>query len=583
MKKTILFAILTIAVNFAFAQYTVTVTTNKLTDTVKTCKDTTVIFYAQVLENGLSVEGSEFQWDFDDGTTFDFETDLDTVEHYFEDEGAYRVRVIAKKDGQESYDIIPILLGIEPDFAGTESNIPENQTGICNGDEITLTGQATPKEWDEDEKINTITLDPAKRIEDENFVNSKLNRRDFPVGDTIENAENIDSIGIFVEHSNTADLQIIATCTDFFGNDKEIILKDFGGVDKYLGEPIDEEGNYEQGTGYWYYFDNTPEYQHSLSNSTTFDATVPSGTYQSFQPFDNFIGCSYNGDWQLTINDNQSTDNGHLFAWSLNFNHAVKADTIIYENIYDLERSYWLGNSENDEGLVSSNGISDAIVEGYGTFQYEFFIYDNFGCRHDEPVPVTVEQPAIEASKTSLYIGETLTATSETSWAVEWLWEFGDKKKDHAEDQDYESESVDKIYLDEDTYELILKATSESGCEDTDTVEIKVDFRPIELAEYNVFTPNGDGNNDIFTFFQTEDDKITLANIEDINGQIINRHGNVVCRWNTTEEVEMGWDGHINNLAGMLAPSGTYFYIVRVRGKDGNKVEPFKGTIYLYR
>jgi len=580
MKKTILIGLLTILANISFAQYTVTITTKYQADTIKTCVDTTITFYAEVKEDGNIIEGSEFEWDFDDGVFFTPELDNDTVEHLFEDQGAFRVRVVATKDNKKSYDILVIKIGLDPNFNGTDSNVPKSQNGICSGEEVILTGKTEPIEWDKDEKLNIKTLEFVERIEDENYTSSIINRRDFEVGKTISNANNIDSIGVMIEHSNTSDLQIIVKCTNYNGDDKELILKDFGGVDKYLGEPVDEEANYDEGIGYWYYWDNTPEHG-TINSSTVLATTLPSGTYQSDEPFDNLVGCSYNGDWQIIINDNTPEDNGHLFEWSLYFNKPEKADTIIYQNTYFLEDSWWDG----EKGLYTSMGESEIEIEGEGNHRLDYFINDNFGCQHDTSINVMVEKANFEADKISAFIGEEINFTDNTSWAVDWRWNFGDDRDSSIvigkSDYTYK-------YKDEDVFNVIMKAESQSGCSDKDTLEVTIKYRPVELPGYNIFTPNGDGINEIFSFFIKDDDKITLANIEEISGVIVNRDGNVVCRWNTPEEAEAGWDGTIN-FTGAIAPPGVYFYVVKVKGKKKDydakrdKIEPFSGTIYLYR
>ncbi len=577
MKKIALIIVLIIFANISFAQYTVTITSNYQVDTIKTCIDTVITFYAEVREDGNIIEGSEFEWDFDDETIFTPELDADTVEHHFEDEGAFRVRVIATKDDKKSYDILVIKIGLDPDFDGTKSDVPEDQNGVCDGEEVILTGKVEPIEWDKDEKLNIKTLEFVERIDDENNTTSIINRRDFEVGKTITNANNIDSIGVNIEHSNTADLQIIVRCTNYNGVDNEIILKDFGGVDRYLGEPVDEEGNYDEGVEYWYYWDNTPEYG-TISSSSMLGTPLPSGTYESNESFDNLVGCSYNGDWQIFITDNTVENNGHFFEWSLYFDEPEKADTIIYENAYLFDKSWWTGDGE----LSASMGVVEVDVEGEGNHVFKYLINDDFGCVHDTTVDVMVEKANFEADKISAYIGEEITFTDETSWAVEWKWKFGNATDTTGVDV------VTKKYMEEDEFTVLMKVESESGCKDQDTVTVNIKYRPVELPGYNIFTPNNDGANEIFSFFIKEDDKITLANIEEISGVIVNRDGNVVCRWNTPEEAEAGWDGTVN-FTGVIAPSGVYFYAIKIKGKKKNykpkidKIQPFSGTIYLYR
>ncbi len=94
----------------------------------------------------------------------------------------------------------------------------------------------------------------------------------------------------------------------------------------------------------------------------------------------------------------------------------------------------------------------------------------------------------------------------------------------------------------------------------------------------NVFTPNGDGNNDRFIPVNVND----LADIEII---IYNRWGNIVYENTDLDNfIESGWDGtHKDN--GQLCSQGVYFYIATGRSVDLGNPESitFEGFIHLYR
>ncbi|MEZ4891119.1 MAG: gliding motility-associated C-terminal domain-containing protein [Crocinitomicaceae bacterium] len=85
------------------------------------------------------------------------------------------------------------------------------------------------------------------------------------------------------------------------------------------------------------------------------------------------------------------------------------------------------------------------------------------------------------------------------------------------------------------------------------------------LKEPNVFTPNGDGVNDLWT---------TDGNVIKIS--ILNRWGNVVF---SSENGFSGWNG--NNQNGNPCSEGNYFYILE--NKTGTEVSTHKGFITLIR
>lgn len=104
-----------------------------------------------------------------------------------------------------------------------------------------------------------------------------------------------------------------------------------------------------------------------------------------------------------------------------------------------------------------------------------------------------------------------------------------------------------------------------------DTVTQNIFLNPLIIP--NIFTPNNDGINDVFS--------IKLRGYENIAWKIYNRWGS---------ELKMGelkiendgfinlWDGRTNS--GTKVPDGTYYYIINLT-KNGDKMETKKGFITL--
>ncbi len=111
---------------------------------------------------------------------------------------------------------------------------------------------------------------------------------------------------------------------------------------------------------------------------------------------------------------------------------------------------------------------------------------------------------------------------------------------------------------------------SKGHCLDTVTKIITVDL-PSKLDVPNVFTPNGDGVNDLFF--------LKVANITDITALIYDRWGNKVFE-STSNTGNIEWDG--KTMGGKNASAGTYFYIIKGTGKDGTDYDK-KGNVSLYR
>ncbi|PJA08167.1 MAG: hypothetical protein COX70_04385, partial [Flavobacteriales bacterium CG_4_10_14_0_2_um_filter_32_8] len=85
----------------------------------------------------------------------------------------------------------------------------------------------------------------------------------------------------------------------------------------------------------------------------------------------------------------------------------------------------------------------------------------------------------------------------------------------------------------------------------------------------NVFSPNGDGENDGF-YFPNE-------GVTEINWQVYNRWGNLIFESNQLDQV---WDGKTN--ASKDCSEGTYYYIVNYKMKEKDW-ENAKGYVTLLR
>ena len=109
----------------------------------------------------------------------------------------------------------------------------------------------------------------------------------------------------------------------------------------------------------------------------------------------------------------------------------------------------------------------------------------------------------------------------------------------------------------------LYEVTATGRCLDvTASVLITADTCTSILSMPNVFTPNGDGENDTFL-------PMVVGEPSDFEMEIRNRWGQVVFR---STSVGTGWDGRIQ---GNHAPAGTYYWTVRYvdRLADGRKRE----------
>jgi len=123
-------------------------------------------------------------------------------------------------------------------------------------------------------------------------------------------------------------------------------------------------------------------------------------------------------------------------------------------------------------------------------------------------------------------------------------------------------------FTDEGCYQIVLIAESKWGCKDTTVFNpLCVDAYPV-LEVPNSFTPNNDGQNDLFI--------VHSKSIVEFHAVILNRWGKKIYEWDNATK---GWDGKIG---GSDASPGVYYYIITAKGKKEIDYE-FTGFFYLLR
>ncbi|WP_321318692.1 gliding motility-associated C-terminal domain-containing protein [Labilibaculum sp.] len=131
-------------------------------------------------------------------------------------------------------------------------------------------------------------------------------------------------------------------------------------------------------------------------------------------------------------------------------------------------------------------------------------------------------------------------------------------------------------YLHPGNYYVKLIVSSDKGpetCIDefylkTEGTPIVVDTSLVQVP--NVFTPNGDGRNDIF--------RVKSQSLKSFSATIFNRWGKVIYEW---RDPDGGWNGKLN---GKWATPGTYFYVITATGREEQKKKyTKKGSFMLIR
>lgn len=179
-----------------------------------------------------------------------------------------------------------------------------------------------------------------------------------------------------------------------------------------------EDYAYNAGHDYTYYRSEYGYTQRSV------DSTHLSSGTQYYAPvgsFSSLVGCPLNGEWQIQVCDTWAGDNGYVFSWELNFSPNLISPTWSYN--VPIDHVDWSCNWATIVNDTTVN-ISPPIGTAPGSYSCTFTIHDAFGCTYSDQYPIEVSTPTITStSATDAICGEpTGTATVISPNAVSYSW-----------------------------------------------------------------------------------------------------------------------------------------------------------------
>ena len=352
------------------------------------------------------------------------------------------------------------------------------------------------------------------------------------------------------------------------------------------------------------------------------NAMNPNGIYEPEDPWSVFIGCPINGNWTITVRDNLSIDDGYIFEWGIFFDPAINPNTEFYTP--EITSEQWLADPtitvDGDTNLIVTPNST-------GDFGYTFSVTDNFGCTYDTTINVHVlELPTVmtdpfacdmeyqfantfapnggQWSYTSA-IGTATFSPSDTDpnpfvtvtengvfdftftdavcgidTTVQVLFvpnpdvTISDSTTCDGEEITLDAQNLqigasylwspggqtDQVITATSSATYSVTVTNACGSSTDDAILV---FEPCEVYPPNVFSPNGDGYNDLYVI-------AGLEQHENSNLQIFNRWGKKIFE---DPDYKNDWDGKIE---GNQASEGTYYYILTM--EDG---EVYQGHVTL--
>ncbi len=305
------------------------------------------------------------------------------------------------------------------------------------------------------------------------------------------------------------------------------------------------------------------------------------------------------GDYTLTINDENGCS--RLFNFTIDQPDSLYFTEFGYEPAYCRLYDYQSGNGvvkgaaaggtpdynylwvnlETGEETVSTTW------GGLNPGNYEFTATDANGCVLTKSLFLDSLNPIADFTITSIQLNADNKGTAPVEVVFEntsenfanpnnplsdttFFWNLNHPQDDWQLSANY-FETFDTLYQAKgESYEVevCLVAMNKNGCTDT-TCKILTIFEPIAFANINIFTPNNDGKNDVFTF------DYKTASIAEFNCIITNRWGEVVGEIMGINGV---WDG--TNQQGNPCSNGVYFYTYTAVTDNGTKLKG-QGTVEL--
>jgi gliding motility-associated-like protein len=236
-----------------------------------------------------------------------------------------------------------------------------------------------------------------------------------------------------------------------------------------------------------------------------------------------------------------------------------------------------------DNGETSINSTWGGLNPG----NYELLVIDANGCVLEQSLVLDSLNPiaAFTINSDQLNSDYQGTAPVEVSFINEsenfadstypdvdtvFFWNLDHPTADWQITTDY-FESIDTTYLARGntyTVDVCLVAINKNGCTDT-TCKLITIYEPIVFNNVNIFSPNGDGINDGFTF------DFKSASIDQFSCLIVNRWGVIVGELNNIHDVWLGTDKNGNPCS-----DGVYFYTYQATSDNDTNFEG-QGTVQI--
>jgi gliding motility-associated-like protein len=211
-------------------------------------------------------------------------------------------------------------------------------------------------------------------------------------------------------------------------------------------------------------------------------------------------------------------------------------------------------------------GYTTQTVNNLPAGSYTVSVTDASGCgAGSDTITVTVgnfpvAQFSLTPSPQAYYPGQ-LCMTDQTAGGTDWLWLVNGSPVDTSASYCY-------TLPDTGNYCVSLIVANAAGCADT-AQQCVLALGEAVLTVPNVFTPNGDGSNDVFV--------PTFINLASLHCRIYDRWGVLIYEW---DGLNGSWDGKTTK--GKKAVDGVYYYELNATTNQGEN-RTLSGFVHLVR
>ena len=243
----------------------------------------------------------------------------------------------------------------------------------------------------------------------------------------------------------------------------------------------------------------------------------------------------------------------------------------------------------NGPGATNPSFINSTVWTNRSPGWYYFTVSDDV-CTDSDSVFIDIKNPPVAIISANPLAGcapFNVTFENDSQNATNYLWDFGDGTVINVNDEN------SQLHTYSGNADIMLIAYDAANCSDTAYVSVSVqtcgctdplavNYDPTAVANDgscsypepiftvpNIFTPNGDGDNDFFEF--------TVINYSNIDFEVVNRWGNPIFQGSG---LSPKWDGKVD---GVLSADGVYFVNYKITSIKGDKVVEGQTFVHLIR